>query len=215
MTSLTPPRRWLAGWILACICAAAPAQAQVVAYEVEFIHRAGFNGDFFNGGYFIAPALGGEGTFVFTTLERGRRILETTHGTGSFFTGVTSSGKYQTVVSASASSSEGTVRASYLAFAEATRWITLTTPEAITRLKLATRLHGESIAALDEGGTTALDGSTGFLNFSEMRLTLDETLTKQINEAGLTTADAVTRATTRLKRRGYSTPATTSTDTAE
>ena len=49
---------------LACLTFASSAQSQVVVYSVEFKKDSGFNLEFFDGGYFVAPALGGEGTSV-------------------------------------------------------------------------------------------------------------------------------------------------------
>ena len=194
---------------LACLTFATSAQSQVVVYSVEFKKDSGFNLEFFDGGYFVAPALGGEGTFILTAIVDGRRTLTSRAGSGNFFHGVDEKGKRITVVNAVGG--DGTTsNASYLAFGEVTGTIEVVTPLANFKIKVARKLKGQALAAGDESGTDATntitsstDGTVGFAHFSAMTLSFDDGQTRRANEKEQTAAEAATALATQLKQRGY------------
>jgi hypothetical protein len=203
---------------LACLGFATSAKSQVVVYSVDFKKDSGFNLEFFDGGYFVAPALGGEGTFILTAMVNGRRTLTSSAGSGSFFHGVDEKGKRVTVVNAVGG--DGTTsNSSYLAFGEVTGTIEVVTPLANFKIKVARKLKGQALASGDESGTDATntttsstDGTVGFAHISAMTMSFDDGQTKKANEKEQTASEAATALATQLKQRGY-VEAETSTDT--
>lgn len=198
--------------VLALACGscslATSAGAQVLVYKIEFKHLDGFNVDFYQGGYLIAPALGGDGTFLLTAIEGGRRVLDTSPGSGRFFFGNSSSKRYNGVAATVGGGEEGTTAGgAYVAYGTASSTVTLRTPLSRLKLKLAKTLHGQAVAANDEEGENKLNGSVGSANLSEMTLRLDEGLTETYNGDGLSVADAAARVTTLLIRQGWAVPA--------
>ena len=194
---------------LACLTFAFSAQSQVVVYSVEFKKDSGFNLEFFDGGYFVAPALGGEGTFILTAIVDGRRTLTSSAGSGNFFHGVDEKGKRITVVNAVGG--DGTTsNSSYLAYGEFHGTIELVTPLANYKIKVARKLKGHALAAGDESGTDATntitsstDGTVGFAHISAMTMSFDDGQTRRANEKEQTAAEAATALATQLKQRGY------------
>lgn len=143
------------------------ASGQVVVYSIDFKHQSGFNMDFFDGGYFVAPALGGAGTFVLTSKDDGIRKISVASGSGNFFTAYDSKGKRFTVVNAGNSgSSTGTTAASnvissFLAFGEVDGTVEINTTDAVIKLRVAKEMKGTAIASGDESGATSADPDTG------------------------------------------------------
>lgn len=193
----------LVGFACLGLILAPSSQAQVVVYSLEFEHKDGFNVEFFHGGYVVAPLLGGTGTFLLTAFDGGRRVLDTSPGSGSFFL-AKEGDKRINVVAASVGSGSSGAGGSYIAYGEVNRTLFLKTPTSRYRLKVAGTLTGRSIAADDEGGTVKLDGSVGTANFSALTMRLDDSLTKELNEKGLSVEEASAEVTRRLKWKGYS-----------
>lgn len=133
---------------------AVDARSQVVVYQLDFKHVDGFNVDFFEGGFFVAPALGGTGTFILTAREDGRKVLTSSAGSGNFFPGFDEHGKRISVVSATNGASSGGTIASYVAMGEVNGTVTINTSEAILKVRIAKELKGMAIAAGDESNTT-------------------------------------------------------------
>ena len=233
--TLRPRLLALLALVLVCIGLAPSAHSQVVVYSVDFKHESGFNLEFFEGGYFVAPALGGQGTFILTSIVNGRRTLTSSAGTGNFFHGVDEKGKRITVVSATGGDG-ATSNASYLAFGDVTGTIEVVTPLANFKLKVARKLKGQALAAGDESGTTTTtdptttdttatdatttsttsssDGTVGFANISSMTLSFNDGETRKANEKEQTADEAATALATSLKQRGYvEASTTTGTDT--
>lgn len=180
------------------------ASGQVVIYELKFKQEASFNVDFFDGGYFIAPALGGSGSFVLTAKDNGRKVLTSSGGSGSFFTGFDGDGKRMTVISASAGNGT-TLNASYVAMGEADNTVTVRTENATIKLKVAKELKGHAVAAGDESSstTTAEDGSSSFASVASMTANLDEGATDKANDQEMTVDEAAAQIVTELQQRGY------------
>lgn len=233
--TLRPRLLALLALVLVCIGLVPSAHSQVVVYSVDFKHESGFNLEFFDGGYFVAPALGGQGTFILTSIVNGRRTLTSSAGTGNFFHGVDEKGKRITVVSATGGDG-ATSNASYLAFGDVTGTIEVVTPLANFKLKVARKLKGQALAAGDESGTTTTtdptttdttatdttttsttsssDGTVGFANISSMTLSFNDGETRKANEKEQTADEAATALATSLKQRGYvEASTTTGTDT--
>lgn len=135
------------------------ARSQVVVYSVDFKHEDGFNIDFFNGGYFVAPALGGTGTFVLTSIDNGTKTLTSSAGTGNFFHGIDEHEKRFSVVSATGGDGSTSV-ASYVAFGEVNSTVELVTTDATYKLKLAKKLKGTSVAASSAENTVTSSSSS-------------------------------------------------------
>lgn len=206
----------------ALLGAAAEASAQVVIYRVEFKHKAGFNIDFFEQGYFVAPAVGGEGTFVLAGRDNGRKVLDSTGATGTLFVGLGPGGKRYTVVSAkggstggSTTTATGTSTAGYMAYGAVTKLLTFSMPASVLRISVAPRLVGEALAAGDDGDATATtrDRNIGFAEISTLFLNFDSYRTERANDKGQDVAAATADMVTLLKRQGYVDSSSTSTDT--
>lgn len=153
-------------WVALGACIFAPqARSQVVVYSVDFKHEDGFNIDFFDGGYFVAPALGGSGTFILTSQDKGRKTLSSSAGTGNFFHGLDEHEKRISVVSASGGDGSTSV-ASYVAFGDVSGTVEIVTTDATYKIKVAKKLKGHAIAASSAENTTSVsstsasDGST-------------------------------------------------------
>ena len=145
--------------VLVVLGSATVSSGQVIIYELKFEHETGFNLDFFEGGYFVAPALGGAGTFILTSRESGRKILTSSAGTGNFFHGIDEDGKRISVISAGGGDGS-TSLASYVAFGEVTGSVEIETSDATFKVKVARKLKGTSIAAGDETSTTSSSSSS-------------------------------------------------------
>jgi hypothetical protein len=191
---------WLAslGLVLAT-----QTQAQVVVYSVEFEHKDGFNVEFFHGGYVVAPLLGGAGTFLLTAFDGGRRVLDTSPGSGNYFLAKNGDKRYNVVAATVGTGSTGP-GGSYIAYGEVNRTLFLQTPTSKLRLRIAGTLTGKSVAADDEGGEVKFDGSVGTANFSSLKMALDDTLTKDYNKRGLSVEEAAAEVTRMLRWKGYS-----------
>lgn len=185
------------------------SEAQVVVYRLEFKHRDGFNVDYYNGGYLAAPLLGGSGNFLLTAVENGRRVLDTSSGSGAYFLARDGDKRYNVISATVGSGAEDTTGGSYVAYGPVDRTLDFATPTSKYKIRVAGKLKGESIAADDEGGEAKFNGSVGTANFSDLTVHLDEGLTKEYNEKGYSLEEVTTRLTRLLRWRGYATPATT------
>jgi hypothetical protein len=188
------------------------AQAQVIVYRLEFKHTDGFNVDYYTGGYLAAPLLGGSGNFLLTAIENGRRVLDTSSGSGSYFLARSGDKRFNVVSATVGSGAESSANGSYVASGETKRTVGIVTPTGTYRIKVASVLKGESIAADDEGGEVKFNGTVGTANFSDLTLYFEEGLTQEYNEKGLTLEEITTRLTRLLRWRGFAPPAEDDTD---
>lgn len=191
---------WLASLGLIIVSS---SQAQVVVYSLEFEHKDGFNVEFFHGGYVVAPLLGGAGTFLLTAFDGGRRVLDTSPGSGNFFLAKDGNKRFNVVAATVGTGSSGP-GGSYIAYGEVDRTLFLKTPTSRLRLRVAGTLSGKSIAADDEGGEVKFNGSVGTANFSGLKMRLEESMTKEFNEKGLSVEEASENVTRMLRWKGYS-----------
>lgn len=188
------------------------AQAQVVVYRLEFKHKDGFNVDYYTGGYLAAPLLGGTGNFILTAIENGRRVLDASPGSGTYFLARSGDKRYNVVSATIGSGTDSTASGSYVASGETSRTVNIVTPTGTYRIKLASILKGESIAADDEDGEVKFDGTVGTADFSDLTLYFEEGLTTQYNNDGFTLEETATRLTRLLRQRGFADPDATDDD---
>lgn len=204
-------RNWSAALLWLFLCAIQPpseADAQVIVYRLEFKHKDGYNVDFFNGGYLAAPLLGGAGNFLLTAIDNGRRVLDTSPGSGAYFYARDGDKRYGVISATVGSGANDSRGGSYVAHGPVNKTLSFATPTAGYSIRVASKLTGESIAADDEGGEAKFNGSVGTINFSELTIHLDEGLTKQYNEKGFSLEEVTLRLTRLLRWRGYATPKT-------
>ncbi len=194
--------------VLSGLHAVPAAQAQVIVYRLEFKHKDGFNVDYYTGGYLAAPLLGGSGNFMLTAIENGRRVLDTSSGSGSYFLARNGDKRYNVVAATVGSGAESSANGSYVASGETQRSVGITTPTGTYKIKVASVLKGESIAADDENGEIKFNGTVGTANFSDLTLYFEEGLTREYNEKGLTLEEITTRLTRLLRWRGFAPPST-------
>jgi hypothetical protein len=185
----------------------------VLVYGLNFKHLAGFGIDFFEDGYVVAPATGGTGEVLFLGRDHGKRIYS--HQTGvKFFPAYTRDDKF-TVVTMTGSASASL---SMNAYGKADDKVKAKTPNVSITVNAARTMHGLAQAALDESTSTtkATDGTSGFVEFSEMKLAIDDGETSDANDKSLSVADTMKALITKATRRGYSelklTTTTTTTD---
>jgi hypothetical protein len=202
------PLCWLMSFWLAL---SAAAHAQVLVYKADIGGAKGINFHTFDGGYVVAPLLGGAASFLLTSSEDGRTYTESPDG-GQLFTAVSGSGDQKAVVSATTGS--GTASGTLVAIGDINHVIKVNSRTLNLAAKVAKSLNGTLVSADDEGEstTTAVDGSIGSAGVADLKLVLDEDLTNGANKDGLTVAEAIEQAKLELERRGYSPEGATSED---
>jgi len=215
--ALRPLRILLAAMIAA---AALPATAQVVVYKMSFKPRSSFNLDFYDSGYFVAPATGGSGSFIFTLKDKGADVYSTSTDTGTVFSVIKKSGATYWAVRAE-STSVGGATSGYLAFGQMWRWTRFTGPTFNMRVKIAPELRGSAVASAEESATsTDTNGTTttktkdiGFAAVFDWKLSWDEKLTSEANAKGLSVSDTISDLQATLERFGFTSESTTGTGT--
>lgn len=187
---------------LAMICFATSASAQVLVYKLDFRKDKGVNYHTYNGGYFIAPLLGGEGTFLLTDSNDGRVYLEAANA-GRLFTAI-NSGETKAVMSAT--SGTGTAEGAMVAIGDINKTIKVNSPTVSLAAKVAGRLSGMAVTADDESDADgpAIDGSLGSAGYSQLVMELDEEETNRNNDKGYSLEKTVEALRTTLERAGYS-----------
>jgi len=194
-------------WILAAVLIisgmlSGVAQAQVLVYKLEFERKKGVNYHPFEGGYFIAPLLGGEGSFLLTSTEDGRSYLGAAGG-GRLFTAVDGSNARAVV---SATTGAGTAYGAMVALGEINHTVSVSSKTYQFSAKVAKSLSGTAVSADDESEieeTSTVNNNIGSAGVSEFKLTLDETETRRINKDSLSLAQAYEYLELLLLRQGY------------
>ena len=191
--------------------AAPKADAQVLVYRLDFAKGKGINYHIFETGFFVAPLLGGSGSFLLATNEDGKTYTESSSG-GKLFTAI-SGGDKKAVMSASTTS--GTATGAYVAIGDINHTLHINSPTYSLSARVAKTLKGAAMAADDESTVTdtPFDHSIGTAGFSELTMVLDERETKRANENGNTIAQAITRLKTVLESEGFSAVSSTTTTT--
>jgi len=195
------------------LIAASKADAQVLVYRLDFAKGKGINYHIFETGFFVAPLLGGTGSFLLATAEDGKIYTESTDG-GKFFTAINGSDKKAVM---SASTTSGTATGSFVAIGDINHTVSIKGPTFTLSARVARTLKGSAIAADDESGVTdtPFDHSIGTAGFSEITMVLDERETNRANDAGNTVALTITRLKTVLESEGFSAATTTTTGTTD
>lgn len=179
------------------------SRAQVLIYKVDIGSAKGVNFHTFDGGFVVAPLLGGGATFLLTTSEDGRKFIESPDG-GKLFTAVSGSGDQKAVVAATTGA--GTAAGSLVAIGDINHVIKVNSRTVNLAAKVAKTLIGTLVSADDESesSTTAVDGSIGSAGVADVKLVLDEDQTNSANKDGLSLAEAVDQAKLELERHGFS-----------
>lgn len=190
-------------FLLAALLLPGAAVGQVLVYKFDTSDAKGINFHTFEGGYVVAPLLGGEATFLLTTKEDGRRYLEASGG-GRLFTAVSGSGDRKAVISAS--TGLGTAEGAIVALGDINHTVKISSPTSTITARVAKTLHGTLVSADDESEaeTEARDGSIGAAGVADVKITLDEKETNRVNRDDLTLAQAVEHLKLELEREGYS-----------
>lgn len=206
---------WLAALVLAGTVA--PATAQVLVYKLRFESERSVNLDFYNEGYFVAPASGGSGSFIFTVNTPREKVYSPTT-TGRLFPALTKDDNLKWVSSATSGGTTGTnastTGASYVCFGSVNKTVRLTGPTFDVRTKIATFLRGSVTAFSDESASgVADDGTMGFAAVLDYRMSYDKDRTSAANKKGQTVAQVITALIAELEQRGYDSEVTTTTTT--
>jgi len=186
----------------------------VIIYELSFKHVAGFNVDFYEGGYVVVPATGGgKGSAIFTAMDSGKKVYWKFADTVNFYPAKTDDDRY-TVISL-AGGSDAVV--GMLAYGKANHTIKINNTLFSLSLHAAESLRGMAQASRDESSPTKQpkDGTIGFVEFSEMKLNLDERETDRSNDKAESVSTAFTRLETKLKGKGYVDAAGSTTTTTD
>jgi hypothetical protein len=197
--------------LLAQAFAASRAGAQVLVYELEILKENGINYHPFEGGFFVAPLLGGTGTFLLTSTDGGRTFTESGNS-GRLFTAV--DGKEKKAVISATTGGTGTAQGALVAIGKIDHGLTVNSPTTSLNIRVAKSLTGTAVSADDESTASApaTDGSIGSAGVSQLKLVLDEPATKHANNHGLSLSQTVAELKLELQRRGYQ-PETTPTPT--
>lgn len=195
---------WLAVLVLAGM--ATTASAQILIYKVRIENQRSVNLDFYNEGYFIAPASGGTGSFIFTVnTPRERSFSPTTPG--RLFPALTGKDSLKWIVSATSGgtgTTTSTTGASYVCFGSVNRSVRLTGPTFDVRTKISPSLRGSVNAFSDESASgPARDGTMGFAAVLDFKMSYDKDRTSSANKKGQSVAQATAALRTELTRRGF------------
>jgi hypothetical protein len=178
-------------------------QAQVLVYKVDIGGAKGINFHTFEGGYVVAPLLGGAASFLLTSTEDGRTFTESAEG-GNFFTAVTGGGDQKAVLSAT--TGDGTAAGALVALGDINHVIKINNRTVTLAAKVAKTLTGTLVSADDEStaDSTAIDGSLGSAGMADVKMVLDEKETNRANKDGLTLAQTIEQLKIELERQGFS-----------
>lgn len=194
----------------------ASASAQVLVYKLDFRNDKGVNYHTYSGGYFVAPLLGGEGTFLLTDSDGGRTYMEAANA-GRLFTAINHS---ETKAVISANTGTGTAAGAIMVIGDVDKTIKVSSPTVSLSAKVAGKLTGMAVTADDESDADgpAKDGSLGSAGYSQLVMTLDEEETNQNNDKGYSLEKTVEALVKTLERAGYSktaeeVPTTSTTET--
>lgn len=175
----------------------------VLIYELSFKHLEGFNVDFWDEGYIIVPAVGGEGSALFTATDNGRRTFRSFSNSVSFYNAKDKHHSYSVMAMAGTSPSIVCIQA----YGKADDKVKANGPTYSITVRAAESLKGLAQASRDES-TLALtdqprDGTLGFLEFAEVKVNLDQDLTDLANEDASSVDSMFDYLKKLLTRRGF------------
>ena len=182
----------------------------VIVYELTFKHLAGFNAEFYDGGFLVVPATGGgKGSVIFTSTDSGRRIYRAFENSVSYFPARSKEQRYNVITMTGTTSATVSMQA----YGKADHKLTIDNSTFTMSVKVANKLRGIAQAALDESSkATTSDNTNGFVEYSEMKVNIDEGETNKANDKSLSVSTTFTNIKNTLTARGYSDgapPATT------
>jgi hypothetical protein len=178
------------------------ADAQVLVYRMESAKAKGINYFTFESGYVVAPLLGGESSFLLSTIEGGRAYVESAAG-GRLFTAVNGDDRRSVI---SATTGEGSGHGALVAMGEINHHVKVSGPMFNLTAKVAKALNGTAVTSDDESELTGEEvdaSSVGVAGISAVKFTLDERETERANKEGNSVQQAVTALKLQLERQGY------------
>ncbi len=189
--------------LLAQAFAVSRAGAQVLVYEIEFVKKEhGINYHPFDGGFFVAPLLGGSGSFLLKSTDGGRSFAES-DDSGRLFTAV--DGKEKKAVISATTGGSGTSEGALVAIGKIDHHLKVNSPTVSLSVRVAGSLSGTAVSADDEStaSTVASDGSIGSAGVSSIHMNLSESWTNYANKRGYSVSQTVAELVLELGRQGY------------
>jgi len=174
------------------------ACAQVIVYRISFEDLAGYNVDFFDGGYLVAPALGGAPSLVMVNQDAAGATYTAAVAGGDFFIGVDGAKRLMATYSC-----QGAAHSALCAFGPVVGSIRLKSRSFDIQVRVARTLTGGVVAASSEDGQKGADGTIGFAQHSNVRMEIDTVLTDEANTLGGESADAVSVIYAFLESNGF------------
>lgn len=177
------------------------AHSQVLVYKLQIGDGKGINYSAYEGGYFVAPLLGGTGSFLLTNLDTRRSYVEAPD-TGKLYTAVNDDQKKAVI---GATTGTGSAEGAMLAYGDINHRIHVNSPTSDIHVRVAKTLTGTVLSYDDESGLVepTVDGSVGVAGISSFKAVLGEDETNRANKAGLTLAQTVEQLKLTLEREGY------------
>ncbi|MBU6300836.1 MAG: hypothetical protein KGS60_04730 [Verrucomicrobia bacterium] len=175
------------------------AQAQVIIYRISFTHVAGYNVDFYDGGYLVAPALGGLPSLVMINRDAsGAATYSPAVSGGDFFIGLDKDKRLMATFGC-----KGRGDASLCAFGPVLSSMRLKSTAFDLQVRLARTLSGGVVASSGENGEKGPDGTIGFAQHSNVVMEMDASLTEEANTLGGQPGDGVSVVNAFLESHGF------------
>jgi len=174
-------------------------QAQVIIYRISFTDVAGYNVDFYDGGYLVAPALGGLPSMVMINRDAdGSATYSSAVSGGNFFIGLDSQKRWMATFGC-----KGRGEASLCAFGPVLSSMRLKSSAFDLQVRVARTLSGGVVASSSENGEKGPDGTIGFAQHSNALMEIDEGLTREANTLGGQPGDGVSVVNAFLESHGF------------
>jgi len=196
------PRRWLwAGFAVVGLLFGSlqDAGAQVMIYRITFSDLQSYNVDFFDGGYLVAPALGGAPALIMVNRAADTGATYTTAVSGGdFFIGLGADKRLMATYSC-----RGAGASALCAFGPVENSIRLKSRSFDIQVRVARVLSGGVVAASSEDGRAGADGSSGFAQHSQVLMEVDDALTAEANTLGGESGDGISVINAYLESHGF------------
>jgi hypothetical protein len=178
------------------------ADAQVLVYDVEFEEfDSSINFTFFERGFFVVEALGGNGSFIFTFEDDGKDFYLTAADAGELFFAV-KPGMERAVMRASAVTDSAQTQ--YLIIGKLDSTVSFNLRGQRVSARVATRMTGNVLASDSEPDVEFTpDAEIGFAGFAQMSADLNEKRTLQAKRTDQTVAGAVQGIIDELTELGF------------
>lgn len=180
---------------------ATSVSGQVLIYKIEVTKEKGVNFHTYEGGYAVAPLLGGSVSFLLTFMDGGRYYAEAADA-GKLFTAVQGDDR-KAVLFTTTGGTEAS--GAIVAMGDIGKVLRINNSTVTIAAKVAETLKGTLVSASDESeqSTAAADGSIGSAGIAQVKLVLDEERTNEVNRRGYTQANTVAALKLQLERQGY------------